>query len=786
MTIGRTRTSIVAAALMVSLLPALPARADVLAKVQIKCSKAIAKAGLGFVKGKLKLLQKCHNANLKDGSCAAPDGAAVTKLEDKLIATIDKDCAPLSSFALTNMGFPGPCGDNTPATFTAGELEACIKSSHEQIIDQMIALEYDSSLSAPYGGDPLDLKCQSEVAKQSGGLVQCIMKNVAKCRGDLQAGKPLGVPPDLCATNYDKAANAIAKCRTKLTEGIGKKCTSPQITALKICTPDQTDAAGAATCLINEHTNRTDSPEIAAPADLIDFEFASRGGVCGDNIVNQLNEECDGTDDSACPGQCGAPLLPDGNFACLCKTKPRMFVVEHANADTDNGWKGVSFDGHVVEGGGYLVDLYDCDGGGLCIAGPSCSLAPHAPCAVAENAPAGTTSDSICAGLSQGVCRKERTANGPHCHVDIQKKCNFAATNPNAPCTGINDFCETTFHGPPVAQSSGGTSVCAVNRFSQDVTGTVNINDGTSAVRARQRAQTFLGIQANKPCPVCGGFCGVSREPCTTSADCDAGESCITAPICSDGPRQDKPCRASAPFGGFNTFFGITSIDCPPPTSLTEITQDGGIDVDANPRTTGTVTLLPTVSCSGTGFTNNTCRGGTNEGRACVVNSECPGGTCSPQCFCAGQTQPNNCNDACVGGANDAAQCDVDSECPGGFCHRGDCRVDPSDTDSNQEGICTAGPPVGHCSTTVVRGCTSDSDCLPANCSFCGSGETCVTKDIPCFVNSSITRSGTPRTPDGESAAVYCVPANNTAINQTAGFPAPGALIQRETVHVVP
>ncbi|MAG44466.1 hypothetical protein CL633_01090 [bacterium] len=27
-------------------------------------------------------------------------------------------------------------------------------------------------------------------------------------------------------------------------------------------------------------------------------------GVCGDNIVNQINEECDGKDDNACPGQC--------------------------------------------------------------------------------------------------------------------------------------------------------------------------------------------------------------------------------------------------------------------------------------------------------------------------------------------------------------------------------------------------------------------------------------------------------------------------------------------------
>jgi hypothetical protein len=661
-----------------------------------------------------------------------------------------------------------------------------MKTSHEAIVDQMIALEYDATLPAPLGGTSDDLKCQAEVAKQSGALVQCILKNVDKCRVDLEKGKPLGVPPDLCATDYDKAAAAITKCTGKLRAGITDKCAGANLNLLKLCTPDETTSADdAATCLINTHTSLTDGPEIAAPADLIDYEFATRGGVCGDNVVNQLDEECDGTDDSACPGQCGTALVPDGNFACLCKTKPRMFVIEHANADTDNGYLGLSFDGHVVEGGGYLVDLYDCDGSGLCIAGPNCSLAPHSPCAVPSSAASGTTSDSICAGLGQGVCRKERTAAGPHCHVDINTKCNL--TNVNDPvCNGVNDFCETTFHGPPVAQTAGGISVCAVQVASQDITGTVNINDGTAAVRVRSRARTFLGTQTDKPCPLCGGFCGISRNPCADDSECGPGEgSCITAPVCSDGPRQDKSCRPTPPFGGTNTYFGVTSVDCPV-GNQTEVTQDGGIDVDVNPRTTGIVTLLPTQPCLGTGFTGNACLGGANEGHPCTGASQCPGGTCSPQCFCAGELYPNACTDACVGGANDAMDCTDDSDCPGGFCHAGDCRVDLGDTDSNQEGICTTGPLDSHCSSTIIQKCKDDNDCSTAECPFCQSGEICVSKNRPCFVNSGIIRIGSPRTPNGDSAGVYCVPANKTAINTSAGFPGPGALIHHETVQVVP
>src|SRR5690606_27500216 len=124
-------------------------------------------------------------------------------------------------------------------------------------------------------------------------------------------------------------------------------------------------------------------------------------------------------------------------------------------------------------------------------------------------------------------------------------------------------------------------------------------------------------------------------------------------------------------------------------------------------------TLLPSFPCTAVGFNTNACLGGTSEGRPCTTASECPGGTCSPQCFCPGQERPNACLPACVGGANDAEPCDIDDDCPGGFCHRADCRLDPSDTDSNQEGICTQSAPIGNCSITTFAGCSNDSQCAP-------------------------------------------------------------------------
>ncbi len=140
-----------------------------------------------------------------------------------------------------------------------------------------------------------------------------------------------------------------------------------------------------------------------------------------------------------------------------------------------------------------------------------------------------------------------------------------------------------------------------------------------------------------------------------------------------------------------------------------------------------------------------------------------------------------------VGGVSDASPCSDDTDCPGGFCHAGDCRVDPLDTDSTQEGVCTLSPTDRFCVATPIKGCLSDTDCQPsAACPFCTPGDTCQIRPRACFVNSGIIRTGSPGTPDRDTAAIYCVPGNGGAIDTSAGFPGPGALIQHESVIVVP
>jgi hypothetical protein len=419
------------------------------------------------------------------------------------------------------------------------------------------------------------------------------------------------------------------------------------------------------------------------PTDAIDIEY-HLVAVCGDNIVNdplqavigslklgEPNEECDGTDDSACPGDCGGPT---SDFPCLCTNVPRQRVIEHDNSDLDNGWTGTSHDSTVVEGGGYMVDLYDCDGPGgpdvLCTVGPSCTVGDgfdvHLPC----------VNDASC-GLA-GPCRKSGIAVGPHCNLNVQTPCTT-----DGDCPGQGNFCRKTPHGVPLPLSSGGVAVCVVNIFTEDVVGTTNLTTGSSAVRLRQDSRTHLASGTlNLPCPTCGFFCDAplpsqsagpgQRIICATDADCfgipTAGQpgNCITDAVCGHGENQGLACRRDPPFGNPSVLFGIPSVDCPPNSAII-----GNLDILFNPTTTGTLTTTPSFACNAGGSSVlSKCITGSEVGSVCSADSDCAGGgagSCQGQCFCPplGGTpeRGNDCFEACRGGSNDYAPCGADSDC---------------------------------------------------------------------------------------------------------------------------
>jgi hypothetical protein len=787
-------------------------------KDQRKCLETIAKEGGKYIKARLKELTKCADKNLKDtGSCDfAKRDEKLDKAESKLKSGLDKKCGDASKFPLPDLslqaiGFPGKCQDSNGPPFTNDDLEACIFETHRDAADAFYDLQYgangsDAVLSFETQTGSADTakrlqKCQKEIGKNGLKFVQTILKEVQKCRNGIQKGKLTGFLPAACADNAieTKPKEKIDKAETKTRDKIAGKCSDADIDLMDVCNGAATESA-ATDCIIDTHRDASDNPNPTAPADLIDVEYRTPA-VCGDNILNDalaaiaaqggndakglFPEECDGNDDDLCPGLCGAL---GGDFPCLCTDIPRMRVVEHNTINGDNGWNGVAHDQPIVEGSGHILDLYDCDGPGgpdtVCTAGPSCELAPHGPC----------STDSDCIG-GGNFCRKRATATGPHCSENLQQSCTV-----NGDCPGQLNFCRRTLASTPIPTSAGGVSTCTLNVVAEDIVGTVDVATGAGAVRLRQRAITHLGTVTNQPCPVCGGFCSgagnegspANRELCDVDSDCPASQTCVTDSVCSFGPNIDQPCRPDSPFGGTTTLFGTTSIDCPPPSG--QNISGAGLNITTDPRTTDAILLKPSFACTAPGFGGRVCIAGSETGKACLVDSECTGGgagSCSLQCFCPSTgpivaQKPNDCQAACRNGANDLLPCLADSECPGGFCQTAACRLDPSDTDSSQEGYCPGGPFDNRCSVTTIKSCSSNADCRPSgSCAFCEADntETCISGFRQCFINEGITRTGAPGLPTRERASIFCIPGSgNSSVDNGGGFIGPGTTEGAEDV----
>jgi hypothetical protein len=769
-----------------------PAGQAAVASGNRRCVEGVAKASAKLLQKSLVALQKCREKSLKRAGACIEEHVSVkiAAIEAKLDASIDRRCGALDAFAVGALGYPGRCPDADPADgFTLADLKACMRDSHGGAANDLFASEYGST-PGPLPDIGL-VVCQHTIGKAMVKYTTARLKAVQACRNAILAGKLFGVDPKLCATTNGPTVTAIAKATKKASSNIRGHCTDAQVAWLDVCDPNATTSDEAVACLVDGHAGTVD--------DLAAYEYAAQPR-CGDDVVNVFGEECDGTDASACQGACGAP---DGDFPCLCLGRARMRVIEHANADNDTGWSGQSHDMRMVEGSGYVLDLYDCDGPAgpdtVCTVGPSCALPAagvNAPCA----------QDADCG--ANGPCRKERTAVGPYCYLDPQQACSV-----NGDCQGSGNFCLKHFRGPPLPLSAGGVSGCVVNAFSEDIVGTIDLATGATLVRVRHRSITYLGPSIEEPCPVCGGFCadalGGPRDLCTSDMDCLAGPlrkravPCVTAALCSFGPNADQPCRQTPPFGGTTPFFGTTSVDCPPLPGAN--ISGNGLDIFFDPATTGTSVLQPAVQCQATAFASRACIGGPDQGRPCAEDSECGNGTCAHQCHCPSQQKPNDCNAACVGGTNDAQPCGAYSDCPDGFCHTGDCRENPADPDGANEGVCTVGPASGACSYHAFKSCNDDGDCQPdasactgpnmpfacctgegagsCRCSFCDAGETCTIARRECFVNSGIVRTGVVHPTDPTTVGTFCVPATSSAaINTTAGAPGPGALRQPQTL----
>jgi len=364
-----------------------------------------------------------------------------------------------------------------------------------------------------------------------------------------------------------------------------------------------------------------------------------------------------------------------------CPTQVEVTVTGDATTtDLDIGWTGQEADAHTGSMGRLTLQLAGCAG-------------TEPPC-------------GVCTSSGPLVNAGGVPFNNHRCVGDTAIQC----TN-DGDC-GVDGPCHF-FFGAPLPLATGGAFVCVTNDIVQPVTGTVDIEAGTTQTFVPLSSHVYSGPTVDRPCPNCiGGFCDSGKhatEACTVNSQ--------------------------------NPTFGDLSFDCPPnpgailavlpiPFNLTTGTQTWSLSAGSPgctaPGYTSSKCFCDTCDnenaepCWGVGQCSTSCLGGTNNGVTCTDPSECPGGTCAGG-QCGGRR--------CQGGANNGTPCTNGTMCPGGGCGIpgkatafNECADavctpnTPPDTDSSNEGTCAGGPFEQYCGPwAVFTQCVADTNCAPFN-----------------------------------------------------------------------
>ncbi len=797
----------------------------------IKCQQAIAKGSSAFLQARVKALQKCNDGIVKVGSGSCPDSkasASITKAQDKLLATIGKACGGADKTCggdntddtLASIGWPSVCPNfekgtcENPITDCSG-IATCVECIAGAASDQAMTLYY-GSLALPSSDKTIN-KCQKTIGKAASSFLNSQSKALQKCWDAVIKGTFPGPCPD---PGDGKAHAAIDKAENKMKSAICKACGGPD----KTC-----DGTGDLT-----------PAQIGFPSDCSSVTIP--GGASCSGAITDLNslEDCvdcvtkfkarcvdaaQVPDHLTYPTECNACTLPAATGPCPTQL---TFTADGEKVDLDSGFTGLAHHAHVPSNGRITLSVTGCAGanqptcgqcnvtgpldnpGGTAFQNHRCRDASWVQCTSTSDCTAakqcvnGTNNGGICTSGSDcpgtGTCSGGPNDSGP---------CLDASACPSGACTNIPTCTNAGFSGPcifffgsPLPLVAGGVPTCVVNEISGAVSGTINLNDGSSINNVPLSSKVFpVGTQI-APCPQCNGG------------------------LCQDGPRGGQTCSIT----GHSDFFGDVSLDCPPnPGSLagnliinlniSTGTQTKTVEAgNANCRQTGYTSLkclcdtcndLGAEGCStnadcgisggGPGICGGkrciggteagqpcaTCIGGTNHGANCSNDSMCPGGSCA---------NPRICN----GGTNDGASCNNNSACPGGgVCAEcaggGSCNRPGEATQPNSclddtataaveactpQGECQVGPVEQVCSEQTYLSCTSVADCpLP--------GQACISRNRPCYpdngvIGNTVTVSGTPDAPCGGISkptvgTFFCVaPVGATAVNAAGGLPGLG------------
>jgi hypothetical protein len=400
----------------------------------------------------------------------------------------------------------------------------------------------------------------------------------------------------------------------------------------------------------------------------------------------------------------------------------------------DTGWTGFGHDATVVSGGTVTVT---------------------ATCG-SSTPPCGVCNYSGPVANAAGLLPSQRCSNDSSIHCTS-----------NTPCTPGGGTCKF-FFGTYLPLAAGGVATCVENTFNGGISGTANIESGASGGTALLTARVYNAIVGlGQPCPRCIG------DPTANDG--------VMGGTCDAGTRSGLACDANGS-SPFTSTWGTTSLDCPLNFATGGIAS---LPIDLT-NTTGTKTRTLTAAnpnCRGAGFTSLKCQCDTcndNAQEPCSQNADCPDppGPIGP--ICGGKR--------CIGGTNDGAACITNTECPGGGAS---CNVPGAATVPNQcddatctDGVCAAGPPVQTCAPTeTYKGCTVDGDCaFPGDTCSGGGPRSCFDNDNGA-IGDTVTATGHADTPVNHAsnptlAALFCVgPTSSGSVNGAAGLPGLGRLV---------
>jgi len=753
----------------------------------IACQREISKGFAKFTQAKMKALGRCEDAVLSGklaGPCPdAKTAAVLAKAEAKLRSSIQKKCG----------GPDGVCGSGTDETLASigwdvgacrnfesgscanpighcGDVADCLVCVGDAAVDQAIGLYYDALAAS---ADGTVQRCQREIGRSAAKAFRAETKALQKCADARLKGSPGSCPDPKTTSMISRArAKAVAKmCQvcggadgvcggmgdlTPAQIGFPASCPAVTIPGGTACGGPVTNLQGLINCVSCVTAFKSDCTDAIAVSTLesypaqcnADPEATPTGGatpdptptptasLCGNGTID-AGEACDGANAPTCPGACTS--------TCQCPapcTLPAQ-IPEIANfeflpgLDSDNGWTGIAND--VPYGNNQpfgAARLANCDWD---LDSPTCGQ-----CDVVGHA------------QYRGAVKNCRCTNLASRDASSRDIC-----DPEAPSCPGGESCEC-YQGAVLPVSSGGAPGCIINRFTEPLTGTVNVSltgphAGEQDLNIRAESAVHNGLGLAKPCPQCIG------DPVFADG--------VKGGTCDVGVRAGQACDVA----GTHDLFSTVTFDCPPFVAG----NIGYLDIRAPHETTGTATLPKGVRCLGNPALQcacSTCASAAAE--PCNANADC-----APGIICGGRR--------CIGGPNSGTPCTAASECPSGLCNRpgepslpnscadGVCTQNVNDPNGADEGICEAGPIDRLCSIEKFRSCSTDAECNPppsGSCPDCVGGQVCEISLRQCLIDP-ISRTGQPGVQTAIQVGAYCMtPVASASINKVSGWPGPGTV----------